>query len=232
LDGMVSAELKLQDAMSRGVDRDAEVQRRMLLLTRNFYAQEWDRAQLDQINVTQEEVEQFYEANKASFRTPERIRIRQIVVDSEDQAKAILVRLLEGVDFGSLAAQSSLEPGAAESPLVDQWVMRSQEKALYAPDDESIRELRDPAIEQAAFSMSKLGGVSSYVEGADGRYHIFQLIERQPSATQPLVDVQDRLRLLMQLQRIEETARGLREKAKVETFPERLTDLQTQPAQP
>jgi parvulin-like peptidyl-prolyl isomerase len=232
LDGLVTAELKLQDALARGLDRDTETQRRLLLLLRNFYAQEWDRSQLDQITVSQQEVEQFYEVNKASFRTPERIKIRQIVVDAEDQAKAVLVRLLEGIDFETLAQQSSLEPQAAGGPMADQWVMRSAEKALYAPQDETMRELRDPAVEQAAFSMSKVGGVSSYVEGADGRYHIFQLVDRQPSATQPLVDVQDRLRLLMQLQRIDERARELREKAKIDLYPERLSDLQTQPAQP
>jgi parvulin-like peptidyl-prolyl isomerase len=226
VDGLVLAELKLQDALGRGLDRDPESQRRMLLLARNFYAQEWDRSQLAQIEVTQPEIEQFYEANRLFFRTPERIRVRQMVLPSEEQAKAVLVRLLEGVDFESQAQQSSLQPDAAAGPMVDQWVMRSGEKAVYAPDDETIRELRDPALEQAAFAITKDGGVSSYVEAADGQYHLFQLVERQPASQQPLVEVQDRLRILLQAQRIDEKAKQLRDNAKVDTYPERLSDLQ------
>ncbi len=225
LDGLVVMELKAQDAVARGLDRDPDTQRRFLFLYRNFYAQEWDRWQLNRVTVGQADIEDFYKTNPQYFREPEQIRIRQLVVSSEDQAKAALVKLLEGMDFQSLAEQSSIRPDAAKRPLVDQWVMRAIDKANYAPNDDQVRDLKDPVLEQAAFAMDKVGSTSSYVRGGDGNYHIFQLVERRVGRQRPLLEVTETIRFLLQQQRLNATVKELETKGQVERSPERLGGL-------
>ncbi len=222
LNELITVELRAKDALARGLDRQPEVQRRLAYLVRSFLAQEWIRSQLERAAPTQEEISQFYAENKAGFRDPDRIKVRQFVTDSEDKAKAALVKLLEGVDFVALAQQMSLQPEAAQSPLADKWVLRSGEKAAFAPDDATVREFVDQALEQAVFGIEKEGGLSHYVKGGDGRYHIFQLVKREPGRQRELVDVSDGIRAHLQYQKLGELTDALRAKAAIEPFPERL----------
>ncbi|MBI2093954.1 MAG: peptidyl-prolyl cis-trans isomerase [Candidatus Omnitrophica bacterium] len=222
---LIVAELRTQDATARGIDRESEVQQLFWYRYRTFFGQEWVRSQLGRMNVTQEEVEEFYRTNQQGFREPEQIKVRQLAVSSEEQAKAALVKLLEGVDFASVAQQVSLHPEEAQGPLTKQWAMRSAEKAIFAPSDESIRDLKDQVLEQAAFAIDKVGGVSHYVKGADGNYHIFQLAERKPGRQRPLVEVSDNIKQFLQLQKLVDQTDELRSKAKIEQFPERVKGI-------
>lgn len=226
VDEMVLAELRAQDALARGWDRQTETQTRLGLLARDFFNQEWFTRQADQLTIGDSEVEAFYRANPQWFREPEQIRVRQIVLASEDQAKAVLVKLLEGADAASVAQQMSVRPEAAEEPLVGQWVMRAADKAARARGDDSIRELRDPALEQAAFAVDQTGGLSSYVKGADGNFHIFQLIERRPARQRSQLEVADDIKTMLRLERLNKLSGELEHKGKVEKFPERLSGVQ------
>ncbi len=222
LNDLVTVELRAQDALTRGLDRSPEAQQSFAYLYRTFFAQQWLRWQLDRIKPTPEEISQFYNENKAGFRNPERIRIRQLIVDSEDKAKVALVKLLEGVDFVELAQQVSSQPAAAQGPLVDKWVMRSVEKAAFAPDDQNVRELLDPALEQAAFAIDKEGGLSHYVKGPDGKFHIFQLVKREAGHQKELVEVSDAIRNHLRLKKLNDLTDELKAKAQIERFSERL----------
>ena len=227
LDELVMAELRTQDGLSRGLDRKTDVQARFWQRYRSFFSQEWVNAQLDQVTseVTEAQVEQYYTNNPWAFREPERLRVRQIVVNAEDQARAALVKLLEGVDFVSVAQQVSIRPETAQGPAVDQWVMRGAEKATFAPNDDRVRSL-DPALEQAAFAIDKVGGVSSYVNGPDGNFHVFQLVERKEGRQRPLAEVSDNIRNFLRLQTLSRKGDELKKKAKVEVFQERLANVE------
>jgi len=229
LDELVSAELSAQDALARGLSRKTDTQSRFWYSYRTFFSQEWLALQLDQLKaeVNATEVAQFYETNKRGFREPETIRVRELMVSSEDQAKTALVKLLEGVDFLAVAEQISIRPEAARGKLAEQWVMRGNDKAVFAASDAAIRSL-DPVLEQAAFAIDKVGSVSNYVKGADGAFHIFQLAERKDGRQKPLTDVSDNIRNFLILQKLSEKSDGLRKKAgtKVETFPERLSAVE------
>ena len=225
LDDMVLAELRAQDALARGWDRQSDTQTRFGLIARDFFNQEWLTRQADQAIIGETEVDAFYRANPQWFREPEQIRVRQLIFSSEDQAKTALVKLLEGADPVTLAQQQSARPEAAQEPLVNQWVMRSAEKAVRARGDESIREFRDPALEQAAFAIAQSGGLSSYVKGADGNFHIFQLIERKPGRQMSQLEVADNIKTMLRLERLNKLSSELEKHGKVERFPERLSGV-------
>ena len=227
LDELITNELMSQAAVKRGLDRAPETQSRWDFARRTFFAQEWLRWNQQRLEVGSAEVEQFYEQNKPGFREPERRKLRQLTVGSEEEAKRALSRLLAGeVDFASLAQQISLAPTAAQGGLLERWVMRANEKA-FAFASEADAEAAgvislDPALEAAAFVIDRAEGFSNYVKGPDERFHIFQLVERKDERQRPLSEVWDQVKNFLLLQKLQKEMDGLRAEATVERFPERL----------
>ena len=229
LDELVNNELMSQDAVARGLDRSNDTRRRWEFLRRGFFVQEWARAKQDQLQVGSAEVEKYYEQNKPGFVVPERRKLRQNSVASEEQAKSTLARLLEGQDFAALAKEMSLSPTAPQGGVITGWVMRANEKAfLYRTDaDAAAAQVSslDPSLEAAAFAIDRVGGLSSYVKGPDNRYHIFQLAEREERKTRALNEVYDQVKNFLLFQKAQQELETLKSRAKVVTFPERLTTV-------
>ena len=231
LDELVNSELMSQDAVARGLDRSLDVQRRWEYARRAFFAQEWLRWNRERLKVESAEVEQFYEQNRQGFRDPERRRLRQLTVASEDQAKQALAQLHGGsTEFAALAKQISLAPSAADGGLLPKQVMRAAEKAFLYPmetDAEAAGVMSlDPALEAAAFAIDQVNGLSNYVKGPDGQFHLFQLVERKEARERPLTEVWDQVKNYLLIQKLQQTVEELRSKAKVERFPERLETVQ------
>ena len=227
LEELINTELMSQDAEARGVDRPTPTQQRWEYIRRGFYAQEWLRWHQDRHGIEDVEVQQYYETNKPGFRQPEQRRLRQLVISSEAQAKQTLSQLLGGAaEFIALTQQVSQGPTAANGGLLANWVMRTNDKALlYADETEAeaagVTSL-DPALEAAAFAIDQVNGLSSYVKGADGRYHIFQLVERQAERQRPFEELQEDIRSFLLVQKLQQAVDELIRKAAVERFPERL----------
>jgi len=227
---LVNTELMAQDAVERGLDRSVDVQRRWEYLRRGFFAQEWLRRQQEQLNVSAEDVQAYYEQNQLGFREPGRIRLRQLVVGSEDQAKRALTQLHSGaVRFEDLAQQISMAPTAGQGGRLEPWIMRADDKVfLYGSDQDAEADgviSLDPALEAAAFAIDQVNNYSSYVKGADGRFHIFQLIERQDEIQQAISDVWDNIKTFLQAQKLQEALEQLKQSATIQRSPERLAGV-------
>ena len=221
LDNLVDAELKMQDARARGLDQHTELQQRLRYLTRNFYAQEWDRWQRERAAPADGAVQQFYEQNKAAFVEPERIRVRQLVTKTMAEAEAARARAVQGEPFPSLARELSVGAGKENGGDVG-WHLRALDKERLtlmgaAPTDEAFF----PQLEPVAFAL-EVGQASQPVKGPDGQFYVVQLEERQASRQQPEVDVHDAIKELLTVQSVQQQLEALRAKAKVERFPERL----------
>jgi parvulin-like peptidyl-prolyl isomerase len=172
-------------------------------------------------------VEQYYEQNRAGLRVPGRVKLRQLVVAADDQAKKALAQLLDGTaDFANLAQQISLGSNAAQGGLLSTWVMRANEKAyLFGTEAEAaaagVTSL-DPVLEAAAFAIDQVGGLSGIVKGADNRYHLFQLVERQEEHEQDKAGVWDQITNFLTLQKLQASIDELRKRAALERFTDRL----------
>ncbi|HEX9779782.1 MAG TPA: peptidylprolyl isomerase [bacterium] len=230
LEELINAELLSQDAAGRGLDQTLEAQRRWSFVRRGFLSQEWLRWQQERLSVEPSEVEAYYEQFKAGFRSPERMRVRQVMLATQDEARQALAQLLsDTVKMESLAQQSSLGPDADNGGLLPGWVVRAAERPLIAQtaaEAEAAGILTlDPSLEAAVFAIDQVGGYSSYVKGADNRYHIFQLVERQEGEQIPLSQVWDAIQNELLVRRLQEAIRGLSEQAAVERYPDRLEDL-------
>lgn len=227
---LVNTELMSQDAAKRGLQRNVSAQQRWEYIRRGFLAQEWLRARQEQLDVTAEEVQRYYDDNKLGFREPARIRVRQLVVASEDQAKRALAQLHGGtVSFEELAQQISQVPTAASGGTLDSWVMRADDKqAMYGsePDAAAAGVISlDPLLEAAAFAIDAVGNYSSYVHGPDGRYHIFQLVERRDAAQRPIAEVWDSIKAFLVARKLEQALEDLKQQATIQWSEERLGEV-------
>ncbi len=65
-----------------------------------------------EVDVTDEEIEEYFEENKEQFDVPEQIKASHILVDTREEAEELKLRVEAGEDFAELAAEHSLDPGS------------------------------------------------------------------------------------------------------------------------
>jgi len=227
LEDLVRVEVLVQDAVAVGLERDAKVKRVLQDLRRRVLTEAWLARTLEPITVESKEIEQYYQQFQAGFREPERIRLRQIVVRAEEEAKNILVALLQGADFAQVARERSVGPEAKTGGDIG-WVIRSADKQLSQLRGETVQDLvLFDRLEQAAFAL-EVGGTSGMVKGPEG-YHLVKVEERQSAKQKSLAEVWDQIKngllVVKRQQRLDERMAELRTQAKVEIHEERLAGL-------
>jgi peptidyl-prolyl cis-trans isomerase C len=129
---------------------------------------------------SQEEVEQFYEQNKAAqFTTPETRCTRHILFnkDQKDKAEEVKKQLQNGGDFAALAKEYSQDPGSAEQGG-DLGCIGKGETV--------------PSFEEAVFNAEQ-GEIVGPVETEFG-YHVIEVTDIQEEVTQPLSEVEAQIR--------------------------------------
>ena len=225
LSEVVDSELKAQDALARGLTHRSEVQRRLAYLQRGFYAQEWDRWQRERAMPTEEEIQQFYEQNKAGFVDPERIHARQIVTQTLAEAEAVRTQAVQGGVFAQLAQERSVGAGKEQGGDIG-WHLRAiDQERLKLMGAAPTEQVFFPQLESVVFSM-EVNQVSQPVKGPDGRYYVVLLEERKPSRQQTALEMHDAVKQLLTLQKIQRQLEELHKQAKIEQFPEHLKDVQ------
>ncbi len=86
-----------------------------------------------EVEVTEEGVEQWFEANRAYYDTPEMVEVSHILVDTEEEAQEVLALLADGGDFESLAVEKSQDPGTS----VAGGYLGNIERGLTVPEFEA-----------------------------------------------------------------------------------------------
>jgi parvulin-like peptidyl-prolyl isomerase len=162
-----------------------------------------------------QQVEEYYNANKQEFATPEQVKLRIIVLNADpldpnsgtttrQMAEDIREKARNGADFATLAKTYSMD-GTAESGGDWGWV---DEKTL------------NQELTKVAFGLSPKQ-VSPIVQIGDSFYLLY-CEEKKPSSFIPLAEVKDNIqRKLEQIRRQQATQRwidGLREKAYIKIF--------------
>jgi len=116
----------------------------------------------------------FFEAHKGEYSQPERIQLRQIVVEDRERATKLLERLRAGENFEVLARDNSQAPEAVNGGLIPPFARGEL-----------------PEIFDQAFGIAP-GQLSDVFESPHG-YHIFLVIEKYPPQTPELAEVREEL---------------------------------------
>jgi len=111
---MVRQALLYQEALDRGLDKKEEILKILDRTKRDLLVMDLVREVTDKVDVTSKEVEDYYNSSKKIGRTlfyeivtPEERQVREIAVPTESEARDILIQLLQGSDFTTLAKERS-----------------------------------------------------------------------------------------------------------------------------
>ncbi len=143
----------------------------------------------DRIRFPESALVLYFEENRSRYRTPERVRIRQIVVEDEAKARQLRAQLGEGADFATLAEENSLAPEAGEGGLLPDFARGEM-----------------PEVFDEAFKL-RPGGLSRVLESPYG-FHLLRSEARIPANNPELTDVRDAVRMDLQQKRLAELRRG------------------------
>ena len=128
---------------------------------------------------SEEEIQKFYDENKAAqFTQPAQRCVRHILFNKDQQQKAedVKAQLQDGGDFAALAEKNSQDPGSAENGG-DLGCLGKGETV--------------PPFEEAAFA-AETGEIVGPVETEFG-YHVIEVTEIREEQTQPLSEVETQI---------------------------------------
>lgn len=127
------------------------------------------------IEVSDKEVQDYYDNNIVQFKTEEQVKASHILVETESEAEKILSQLKSGSDFEELAQEHSTCPSSAEGGDLG-----------YFAHGSMVLE-----FEEVAFAL-KVGEISEVV-GTQFGYHIIQMTAKKEGGTAGFDEVKDEL---------------------------------------
>ncbi len=205
LDEMINQELLYQEAKSRGIPKRKEIQDLAEGYLRGLSVRQLMIDITENVAVDSQEIETFYNQYKGQLSEPEQRHVREIVVSSESRARDILINLLNGEDFATIAKEKSIGDSSANAG--DAGLI------TYGQRGEDYKKYDD-----IAFSIDS-GATSSIFKGPKG-YYIIRVEEVKEGQTQSLTDVWDDVKNtvlgLKQQQRLQDLVDKLKSDAQVE----------------
>jgi len=164
----------------------------------------------DTIQLTDAQIQDYYNSHKDEYRTPERVRARHILLSTANkpkdevakiqaQADALLKQIKAGGDFAELAKKNSQDPGSAQKGGDLGWVSRGQMVKNF---------------EDAVFTL-KPNEISNVVTTEYG-FHIIQVLEKQPAHLQSLDEVKPAITVTLKNQTVFDRMQELADKARAE----------------
>ena len=160
-----------------------------------------------EVEVSDLQVQLFYDANRAALTRPGEVCARHILVETEAEAEEIQTALASGESFETLAQERSIDPGSGA---------RGGDLGCFG------RGQMVPPFEEAAFT-TEIDTISAPVESQFG-YHLVLPYERREGGQVPLEEVEERIREELRRRVVQRVIQGYVETADVETFEENLTD--------
>jgi len=164
-----------------------------------------------QSSYTEEELQKYYEENRAKYKRPDAIQLYHILIsvdpgaseeiwqEKKKFAEQLLAKIRAGEDFGSIAYKYSDDPYKFKSGDLG-FVHRGR--------------LSPPELEDAAFSL-KSGEMSDVIRTIHG-FHILKAGERKPGETKSFDEVKGMLKKELEKARYEENKKALIDRLKKE----------------
>jgi peptidyl-prolyl cis-trans isomerase C len=172
--------------------------KRRLAFLRNKLLMGYELQQEAKTAVTDEALHQTYDEAVKSMAGQEEVRARHILVESEDEAKALLEQLKNGADFATLAKEKSKDPGAAEGGDLG-----------YFTKDQMVPEFAD-----VAFKMYP-GQLSNPVKTQFG-WHVIKVEDRRTKQPPEFDKVKDQIEAFLARKAQTDFITKLRQSAKVD----------------
>jgi peptidyl-prolyl cis-trans isomerase C len=169
------------------------------------------------VDVTDQEIEEFYQAHQDRLKMPSKIRAQHIFVKLDPRApeatqaaarkkiNTAAEKVKNGDDFGVLALKYSEDPNTAQ---------KGGDLGYFGKGDLL------PEFDQAAFTLDP-GQVSPVVQSRVG-LHIIKITDKKDPVVPPLADIKTQVAQLVQLEKgnneMEKIVAELKKKAKIKIY--------------
>ncbi len=196
---LVNREVLAQAAAKRGLDKSPEIAAQMEMAKQAVLVRALFEEEVKKNPITDSQLAQQYEQFKGSMGTSE-YKVRHILVDKEDEAKAIIADLNKGGDFAKLAKEKSKDPGSKDNGGDLDW----------GPSARYVKPFADSVT-----GMQK-GQTTTAPVKTDFGYHVIRLDDVRPLAVPPFTELKEQFRQRAQQAQIQKMVMDLRQKAKIE----------------
>lgn len=195
---LIRREILSQEAAKKGLNKKTDVQAQIELARQAVVIRAYILDFMKSNPVTEADLKKEYEGIKGQMGAKE-YKPRHVLVETEDEAKAIIAKLRGGEKFEVLAKQSK-DPGSKDSGGELGW---SNPGMFVKPFSDAMVKLEK-------------GQYSAAPVKSDFGFHVIQLDDVRDLKAPPFDEVKQQLEQRMQQQRIEQHIMSLRSKAKVE----------------
>lgn len=200
---LIDIELLAGKAESEGVAETDAFRQRLDFLRSRALHNSYFRDQVVE-TISDADVRSRYDAEIAATPPENEIRARHILVETEEEARAVIAELDGGADFAELAAERSTGPSGPNGGDLGYFT----------------RGRMVPPFEEAAFALEPGGFTADPVETQFG-WHVIKLEDRRPVQPPPFEQVEAQVRSVLLRERYFELLTTLRTEATVEiTDPE------------
>jgi len=160
LDQIINFELIYNYAIDNDMKNDPEYIEQMRLIEKDVLIQIGVKNIMADVDITEEEIQKYYEDNSEMFKSEETASAKHILVDTLEQMQEIKSEITNGMSFEEAAQKYSKCPSAAQGGSLGSFT----------------RGRMVPEFEKAAFEL-QVGEISEPVKTQFG-YHLIQLDEK------------------------------------------------------
>jgi peptidyl-prolyl cis-trans isomerase C len=194
---LITLEVIAQEAKKKGFDKRQDVQVQTEIARQGILVNAYLADYAKNNPVSDDRLRKEYDAIKASLGSTE-YKARHILVEKEDDAKAIIAKLEKGDKFSDLAKQSK-DPGSKDNGGELGW---SAPSAYVKPFADALTKLKKGEYTKAPVK-------------TDFGYHVILLEDSRPLTPPPFEQVKPQLQQRAQQQQVEVMVKKLRESAKI-----------------
>ena len=194
---LVRREVLTQEAKKKGLDKKADIQGQMELAKQAVLIRAFLSDYVRANPISDDKLKKEYDAIKSQLGSTE-YKSRHILVEKEEEAKAIIAKLNKGEKFADLAKQSK-DPGSKDNGGDLGW---SSPSSYVKPFAEALTKL-------------KKGEYTKDPVKSDFGYHVIELDDSRPLTPPPFEQVKPQLQQRAGQQVVEQLVKDLRAKAKV-----------------
>ncbi len=196
---VIAREIFVQEAQKRGLESGEDYKAQIELARQAILIRELFADYQKKNPVTDAEIKAEYDKFAAASAGKE-YKVRHILVDKEDQAKALIAQIKKGAKFEDLAKKNSKDPGSAPNGGALDWVNPNG----------LVKEFSDAMAKLAKGQMTEAPVQTQY------GFHIIRLDDLRDAQVPKLDELKQQITQQLQQQKLAKYQEDLRSKAKVE----------------
>ncbi len=221
LDNLIRFEVLAKEGFRRGLDKDPDVVRTMKqVMIQKLMKDEFEN-KIKPEDITDAEMQTFYKEHETEYNKPEEVRVSAIILRSKSKAEEVAKEALgeagrSNKGFRELVSKYSVD---------DKTKIRGGDLRYFPRDS---KEIPAPVV-SAAFDLQKTGDVAGPIAAGGGSYYIIKQTGRRKAIQKSFDDVkrqiQNRIYRDKRTQAQKDFIAGLREKAKIKVFEDKLSKV-------